>query len=62
MNFLRKIFLVKKKVCEGDYCWIVEFFGIEVRFIIVGVIGIGKIGVIFVKLFKGLGVNVIVFD
>lgn len=34
----------------------------EVRNCIVGVIGFGRIGFIVVKLFKGLGVNVIGYD
>ena len=62
MNLLRKTPLVKKKVCEGDYRWIAELLGTEVRSITVGVIGIGKIGATAATLVKGLGANVIAFD
>ncbi|MGO0916607.1 NAD(P)-dependent oxidoreductase, partial [Clostridioides difficile] len=46
----------------GDYRWIAELLGTEVRSITVGVIGTGKIGATSAKLFKGLGANVIAFD
>ncbi|MGO0916352.1 NAD(P)-dependent oxidoreductase, partial [Clostridioides difficile] len=42
----------------GDYRWIAELLGTEVRSITVGVIGTGKIGATSAKLFKGLGANV----
>lgn len=62
MDLLRSVTYTANKTKDRNFIVDKQMFSKEVRNCTVGVIGLGRIGMIAAKLFKGLGANVIGYD
>lgn len=62
MMLLRNTAAMTNATSQGDFVVHNNYFSREVRFLKVGILGVGRIGLTTAKLFKGLGSSVIGYD
>lgn len=62
LQLVRKQQLLDQKVAERDFRWLPDIRARVVQDMTVGIVGVGHIGFLVAKLFKGFGANVIGYD
>lgn len=62
LELVRNINKIEKRVVNQDFTWDEQVIAKELRSMTVLVIGVGRIGKVSAKLFKGFGANVIGYD